>query len=72
MSTQTSRRSWHLDCHGGVHGPGAGGTDDLSAQVGFLIGTALVIVLTLTCAFALRVPQKSKVTAHFSGATATQ
>jgi MFS transporter, DHA1 family, multidrug resistance protein len=43
-----------------------------SAQVGFLIGTVLVIVLTLTCAFALRVPQKSKVTAHFSGATATQ
>jgi MFS family permease len=43
-----------------------------SAQVGFLIGAALVIVLTLTCAFALRVPQKTKVPTEFSDAVVTQ
>jgi MFS family permease len=43
-----------------------------SAQVAFLIGAALVIMLTLACAFALRVPQRSKVPAQFSDAAVTQ
>jgi MFS family permease len=45
-------------------------TPFVSPQVVFLISTALVFVLILVSAFALRAPQRSKITSHFSDAAA--
>ena len=41
-------------------------TSFLSPQVVFMIASALVLTLTLACGFALRVPTRHEVTAHFS------
>ena len=40
-------------------------TSFLSPQVVFMIASALVLTLTLACGFALRVPTRHEVTAHF-------
>jgi MFS family permease len=47
-------------------------TPFVSPQVVFLIATALVIVLTLASAFALRVPQRNEVPPHFSNAAVSR